>query len=416
MGTRLPTRTRIWPWIALVGGALVSLAPAWSTDPCTSEVDNPPPDGGPKDHQVIHLTSSDGWSFAPVGTPFPRASVPEAITLPDGRVLVYYVSGEAGRHGIHIARLTPAGELERFDCLRLDGAFDGHAVDPDVVLLPDGKIRLFYKADFDQPGSTPSIHSAISEDGIWFTREGPALDLTPAVDPTVARLPDGTWLMAVPAGEVLRLARSPDGRNFSSTGEIVPAGGIPELWVRGQEVHLLAGGGQLTRHVSTDSGRTWTPSSPISIPGLGLGGPSVTGSPGAYHLFAVAPRGSGGSGTPPSTCTPSETTLCLGSGRFRVTAFWNAGGGQAGVAHARALGRDSGYFWFFAPDNAELFVKVLDGCGFNGAYWVFVSGLTDLSIQLTLTDTATGRNWRASTNLRELFPPQIDLRAFPDCP
>ena len=48
---------------------------------------------------------------------------------------------------------------------------------------------------------------------------------------------------------------------------------------------------------------------------------------------------------------------------------------------------DSGYLWFFDADNIELIVKVLDGCGVNNRYWVFAGGLTNVEVDIIVTDT-----------------------------
>ncbi len=40
---------------------------------------------------------------------------------------------------------------------------------------------------------------------------------------------------------------------------------------------------------------------------------------------------------------------------------------------------ESGLFWFFDDDNWEMLVKVLDGCGTNGHFWVFLAAATDVS-------------------------------------
>ena len=41
------------------------------------------------------------------------------------------------------------------------------------------------------------------------------------------------------------------------------------------------------------------------------------------------------------------------------------------------------------PSNPEVFVKLLDGRGVNGKFWVFYGGLTDFEYTLTVTDTQT---------------------------
>ena len=58
----------------------------------------------------------------------------------------------------------------------------------------------------------------------------------------------------------------------------------------------------------------------------------------------------------------AEDALLLHGGRFRVGATWRTFAGDQGPAMPVALTDESGYFWFFAPDNVELVVKVLDAC------------------------------------------------------
>ena len=73
-------------------------------------------------------------------------------------------------------------------------------------------------------------------------------------------------------------------------------------------------------------------------------------------------------------------------------------------------------FWFFASDDWEVLVKVLDGCSFNDRFWVFHGATTDIDYNLTVTDTA-------SSEIRELpgvgdgLPePILDTQAFSTCP
>jgi hypothetical protein len=89
------------------------------------------------------------------------------------------------------------------------------------------------------------------------------------------------------------------------------------------------------------------------------------------------------------TCEPEEMALCLNGGRYRVEVSWQIADGATGPGHAVPLTADSGAFWFFGPDNLELMVKVLDGCPVNGHVWVFAAGLTDVEVEIRVTDTAT---------------------------
>ena len=90
-------------------------------------------------------------------------------------------------------------------------------------------------------------------------------------------------------------------------------------------------------------------------------------------------------------CVPDPTTLCLSGGRFKVTTQWTAADGQSGAGQAVALaGGDTGYFTFFDSGNVEVVVKVLNGCGSNGSFWIFAGGLTDVGVVMTVTDSLTG--------------------------
>jgi ELWxxDGT repeat protein len=90
-------------------------------------------------------------------------------------------------------------------------------------------------------------------------------------------------------------------------------------------------------------------------------------------------------------CVASATRLCLGGGRFAVTARWKDFDGNVGDGKAVPLaGGDTGYFWFFGADNVEVVLKVLDGRPVNGKFWVFYGALSSVEYTLTVTDTETG--------------------------
>ncbi len=89
-------------------------------------------------------------------------------------------------------------------------------------------------------------------------------------------------------------------------------------------------------------------------------------------------------------CQPSATALCLNGGRFKVEISWGDFANRGGTGHAVPLSADTGYFWFFDPANVETVVKVLDGRGNNGHFWVFYGALSNVEYTLTVTDTQTG--------------------------
>lgn len=93
-------------------------------------------------------------------------------------------------------------------------------------------------------------------------------------------------------------------------------------------------------------------------------------------------------------CDPS-TELCLLGGKFAVS---------LGAKDPRTANTGAGLpipqadlFGYFSipgltgnPENPEVFVKLLDGRGVNGKYWVFYGGLTDFEVTLTVRDTQSG--------------------------
>ena len=115
-------------------------------------------------------------------------------------------------------------------------------------------------------------------------------------------------------------------------------------------------------------------------------------------------------GTATGTCQQSATALCL-AGRFRVEARWETRTGS-GLGRAAPLADDTGYLWFFAAENVEMIVKVLDGCGVNGHFWTFLSGLTDVRVITTVTDTRTGAVRSYENPMGRPFAPVQDTSAF----
>jgi fibronectin type III domain protein len=111
------------------------------------------------------------------------------------------------------------------------------------------------------------------------------------------------------------------------------------------------------------------------------------GGPSAYSNEAAA-----STNAPVGPCVADEHTLCLNGGRFRVQVVWETGGGSSGPASVVPVSSDdSGLLWFFAADNWEMLIKVLDGCAVNGNYWVFFAATTNVQLTITVTDTQTGR-------------------------
>ncbi len=116
-------------------------------------------------------------------------------------------------------------------------------------------------------------------------------------------------------------------------------------------------------------------------------------------------------------CLPDANTLCLNSGRFQVAAQWRTADGKTGQGNAVPLTDNSGYFWFFTADNVELVVKALNACTQPAPrYWIFASGLTNVAVDITVTDTKTGQVKMYSNPLGHPFDAIQDTGAFATCP
>ena len=81
--------------------------------------------------------------------------------------------------------------------------------------------------------------------------------------------------------------------------------------------------------------------------------------------------------------------------------------GNTGSGQAIPMTSETGGLWFFDPANVELVVKVLDGRGSNGKFWVFAASLTSLEFTLTVTDIETGKQ-------RVYYNPSGKMASFAD--
>jgi hypothetical protein len=113
-----------------------------------------------------------------------------------------------------------------------------------------------------------------------------------------------------------------------------------------------------------------------------------------------------------AACAPSATALCLGAGRFAVDVVWtDPRTGLSAQGRTLPLTADTGAFWFLDAANLELMVKVLDGRGINGHFWVFFGALSDLEYTVTVTDRETGAQ-RTYHNDRHQLASRADTAAF----
>jgi hypothetical protein len=117
--------------------------------------------------------------------------------------------------------------------------------------------------------------------------------------------------------------------------------------------------------------------------------------------------------TPAGACAPTTESLCLLAGRFQVDVTWTDqhSGGLKGVGKSIPSTDQTGYFWFFGPENTELVVKMVDGRALNNHFWFFRGGLSDVDYTIRVTDTTTGAQ-RTYRNLPNSLTSGADTSAF----
>lgn len=110
-------------------------------------------------------------------------------------------------------------------------------------------------------------------------------------------------------------------------------------------------------------------------------------------------------------CTPTTTALRFDGG-YEVSMCYRTPDGNVGEAKSGVwASAESGILWFFNRDNAEVLVKVLNGCSHNGYRWVFVAPVTDLEFNLWVT-APNGSRWVHSNRLGVTAATRSDTRAF----
>ncbi|MBS3170096.1 hypothetical protein J4210_06455 [Candidatus Woesearchaeota archaeon] len=180
-------------------------------------------------------------------------SVPFVHSLHDGRVRLYYCNSEGVSSAISKDGLTFT--KEQGVRISHGTGFETQVCDPTIINLLDGKMRMYYKgASSLNPGPGQSIHkifSAISSDGLTFQKEGLRIDSETNGDngwasvPDAIMLPDGRvriyYVTAANGEHGIGSAISSDGLNFvKESGLRVPNLVDPALVKFGERYVLFA--------------------------------------------------------------------------------------------------------------------------------------------------------------------------------
>lgn len=199
-------------------------------------------------HDEVHgAVSDDGLAFRVLPGPFfQQASVPDIVELTrespvgsPGTLLVYFVDfREMRRPGTEGISVASSRDGERWsDPRRVSIAKkvnQGAAVDPSIVQLNDGRLRMYFfgsETTRSDPASVPGdhvIYSAVSEDGVHFEVEpGVRFGAPRITDPEVLQV-GSEWWMFLSRGHETLLARSTDGLTFIPDETFtLSIGGVP---------------------------------------------------------------------------------------------------------------------------------------------------------------------------------------------
>jgi len=152
--------------------------------------------GGPGEalHKIFSAISPDGLDFQKEGLRIDSentgdggwASVPEAIRLSDGRIRIYYVSGDFAAGGGIMSAISNDGlNFQKETGARVKGM-----VDPAIIILPDGKYLLLV-ISLDprlSPYLPRGIYSYLYQDGLNFENRKVILQKDGAYDPTIIKI------------------------------------------------------------------------------------------------------------------------------------------------------------------------------------------------------------------------------------
>lgn len=332
-----------------------------------------------------------------VDVPAGRARIPRVAVWPDGRFVVLWSRGlSEGGAGVFARIFTAAGHPAGGEILLAGDSAASVLNFPAVAARADGGFAAAWDVcrdetctirsrSFDPEGQPLGIELPVSPAGQWSRIPEIAVDARG--DSAV------TWSQCL-SGPIRSTNCTAHARFFDRQG--IPLGTVSLRWNNNLLSPVVAA------HES-DFLLTWQA---LSCIGFNCGGRRPTGIYAERYRLDVPPSGD---------CVLTEEALCLNRSRFQVEASYRAANGTSGTAQAIPLTADSGYFWFFGEENLELLVKVIDGCTLNDRFWVFTGGLTNVEVDLKVTDTETGAVKTYTNPQGRSFQPIQDTAAFQGC-
>ena len=113
---------------------------------------------------------------------------------------------------------------------------------------------------------------------------------------------------------------------------------------------------------------------------------------------------------------PGPPPLLRIADRFDVDVTWHDFAGGTGTGTPVKFDVRSGRFWFFIAENPELVVKFIDACAPFGRWWFFASGLTNVGVEIRVTDHALSQEKLYTNPTGQPFQPVLDTDGFPCLP
>lgn len=112
--------------------------------------------------------------------------------------------------------------------------------------------------------------------------------------------------------------------------------------------------------------------------------------------------------------TDDGRTVSLLHGAYCPEIRWTTLDGQQGTARPSPLRSDSAAsFWFFAPSNLEVHLKMLNGCPINGHIWLFINATTNVGVDIEMQEVRGLHRLRSySSEPGTPFQPILDTTAF----
>ena len=115
-----------------------------------------------------------------------------------------------------------------------------------------------------------------------------------------------------------------------------------------------------------------------------------------------------------AACEPQPVTTLRGGYTVNMCVE-HVRDGETVVAEVKDYDLDSEQseiLYFFVPSNAEVLIKLLDGCAINGHRWAFVAPVTTLAFNLSIEPPGGGKAWTHENRLNQTAAAKSDNKAF----